>query len=241
MHAVDPGMNGATREGKVLFEQLGGGLERGGTREQHLSAYLLALYLKDSELSRHSRLVQYLASRLARALALSKRERTIIAQAALLHDLGKIMLPDALLQKASPLTTEEFALIKLHPACGALLLTEAQGLGDVALLVYHHHERWDGGGYPLGLRREAIPPGARIVAVADAFEAMTSHRPYQRRRTTEEALAELRRCAGRQFDPSLVHQFCTLLEKGSLEQRQREAGADVNRLFSSIYAQHVLL
>jgi HD-GYP domain-containing protein (c-di-GMP phosphodiesterase class II) len=228
-------MNIAFRKGEALFGKAGKGIERKDAFYQRLSAYMLAQSMKDPELSMHSCRVQSLASHLAKALFLSKRERAIIGLAALLHDLGKLVLPDSLLQKASPLTPEEFGLIKLHPIYGALLLTQAQGLGDVAFLVYHHHEHWDGSGYPLGLRGEAIPLGARILAIADAFEAMTSHRPYQRRRTTEEALVELRRYAGTQFDPTLVHHFCSGLEEGFLEQRQPETNADFSRLFSSLY------
>jgi polar amino acid transport system substrate-binding protein len=232
------------REGEALFEKAGGGLERGGSRHQQLSAYMQALYMKDPELYRHSRRVQYLATRLAQELSLLTREGAVLALAALFHDLGKLIIPDALLQKTSRLAPEEFELIKLHPACGALLLNQAQGLSNVAFLVYHHHERWDGGGYPGGLRGEAIPYGARILAVADAFEAMTSHRPYQRRRSTAEALEELRRCAGTQFDPVLVHHFCAGLGYRLCEQRESEAGTSAargfNQFMSSVGASPVL-
>jgi HD-GYP domain-containing protein (c-di-GMP phosphodiesterase class II) len=116
------------------------------------------------------------------------------------------------LQKASQLTHEEFAHIKQHPAYGVLMLEQMGMLNQVKCIVYHHHEHWDGSGYPRGLQGEAIPIGACIVAIADAFEVMISCRLYQAPRTPTRALEELRRCAGTQFDPVLVERFCTSLE-----------------------------
>ncbi len=98
--------------------------------------------------------------------------------------------------------------MKQHPAYGAMLLRQIGASKEVVALVYHHHERWDGHGYPTGLQGKAIPPGARIISIADAFDAMTASRPYSARRTEEQALAELRRCAGTQFDPTLTDLFC---------------------------------
>jgi putative nucleotidyltransferase with HDIG domain len=163
---------------------------------------------KDASLYQHSRRVQQFARHLAQKLALAASEVRAIEQAALFHDLGKILIDDALLQKPSPLTTREFEQMKQHPAYGAMLLRQIGASKEVVALVYHHHERWDGCGYPTRLRGEAIPLGARIIGIADAFDAMTASRPYSARRTEEQALAELRRCAGTQFDPTLTDLFC---------------------------------
>jgi HD-GYP domain-containing protein (c-di-GMP phosphodiesterase class II) len=183
-----------------------------GTHQRQHAALLLTLKIKDTELYRHSIRVQYFTHRLAQVLKLPNDEVTTIGLAALFHDIGKIVLPDALLRKASGLSQQEFEAIKQHPVYGALILARMSLLGDDEVqVVYHHHERWNGGGYPYGLRGEAIPLGARMVAIADAFEAMTSHRPYQAIRTPTQALEELGRCAGTQFDPVLVDHFCTAL------------------------------
>jgi len=131
-----------------------------------------------------------------------------LEQAFLLHDLGKIGVPDAVLNKVGPLTDEEWALMREHPAIGLRILEGVPHMDVVRAVVYSHHERWDGAGYPDGLAGEAIPLGARIVAVADAFDAMTAARPYSTPRTPHEALEELRRCAGAQFDPAVVVAFC---------------------------------
>jgi HD-GYP domain-containing protein (c-di-GMP phosphodiesterase class II) len=123
--------------------------------------------------------------------------------AASLHDLGKLAIPEEILRKPGPLTGPERLVLERHPQIGHRML-ESLGVDPVADWVLHHHERWDGAGYPDGLAGEAIPLGARIIFVADAFDAMTSDRVYQSRLSTEEALAELERCAGTQFDPELV-------------------------------------
>lgn len=159
-------------------------------------------------LYRHSQKTFALTLSMLRLLDLSEDESTTIALGAFLHDIGKLAIDEALLNKCTALTPQEYAIIKCHPAYGADILTSYVRLPDVALLAYHHHERWDGEGYPDRLAGEAIPLGARIIAIADAFDAMTSQRSYQRQRSPREAAEELERCAGTQFDPMLVQFFC---------------------------------
>jgi len=157
-----------------------------------------------------------MAYKLAQSLSLSEAEISIIELAALLHDVGKIMLPDDILQKAGKLTHQEFEVLKQHSASGAQLLQRMKIPEKIIPLVYHHHEHWDGSGYPDGIAGNTIPLGARIIALADSFDAMTSHRPYQHPRTSAQALAELERCAGTQFDPSLTNQFRAMLQTEQL-------------------------
>ena len=159
-------------------------------------------------LNRHSQKTFALTLAMLRLLDLSEAEQTTIAIGAFLHDIGKLAIDERLLNKSEALTPQEYAIIKCHPVYGAAILTSYVWLPDVALLAYHHHERWDGEGYPGQLAGEAIPLGARIIAIADAFDAMTSDRSYQRRRSPREAVEELERCAGTQFDPMLVRLFC---------------------------------
>jgi HD-GYP domain-containing protein (c-di-GMP phosphodiesterase class II) len=159
-------------------------------------------------LYRHSQKTFAFTLGMLRLLNVSEAEQTTIALGAFLHDIGKLVIDEAVLNKSGQLTPQEYALIKCHPAFGADILTNYVWLPDVAILAYHHHERWDGEGYPARLAGEAIPLGARIIAIADAFDAMTSHRSYQKRRSPREAIEELERCAGTQFDPMLVQLFC---------------------------------
>ena len=127
--------------------------------------------------------------------------------ASLLHDVGKIGVPHTILRKPGRLTDAEFAIVKQHVVLGEVLIREIPSLEEVRSAVVSHHERWDGGGYPHGLRGESIPLLGRIIAVADAYSAMTSDRPYRKSLSPEEAVAELRQCAGTQFDPQLVELF----------------------------------
>ena len=159
-------------------------------------------------LYRHSQKTFALTLSILRLLDISEAEQTTIAIGAFLHDIGKLAIDEALLNKSEALTPQEYAIIKYHPVYGADILTRYVWLPDVAVLAYHHHERWDGEGYPDRLAGAAIPLGARIIAIADAFDAMTSHRSYQRRRSPREAAEELERCAGTQFDPVLAQLFC---------------------------------
>ncbi|HMJ96583.1 MAG TPA: HD domain-containing phosphohydrolase, partial [Thermoleophilaceae bacterium] len=136
-----------------------------------------------------------------------------VARAAELHDVGKIAVPDAILDKAGPLDPVEWSFMRRHPLIGERILLEAPALRPVARLVRSSHERWDGSGYPDGLRADEIPLGARVVAICDAFDAMTSERPYRQPIGDEEAMLELRRCAGTQFDPMVVEAFCRVLAR----------------------------
>lgn len=163
---------------------------------------------KDVQLYTHSQRVLTLTLRMLRVLDFSREEVLAIALAAYFHDAGKLFIEDALLRKAAALTIDEYEMIQRHPAFGVDLLSSYIPSQAAALsYVYHHHERWDGRGYPCSLEGDFIPLGARLIAVVDAYDAMTSERLYQARRMPYEALEELIRCAGTQFDPRLVRLF----------------------------------
>jgi len=179
-----------------------------------LSTFTLTLKVKDPQLYEHSCNVQQLIHRLAQTLHLPQEEALMIELAGLFHDIGKLSIHNDVLQKASCLTRQEFEDIKQHAAYGAQIIGQVKMLKSAVPMVRHHHERWDGQGYPAGLRAEAIPLGARMIAIADAFDVMTSHRPYITTSTPAQALEELRRGAGTQFDPILVDRFCSCLEAG---------------------------
>jgi two-component system, cell cycle response regulator len=164
--------------------------------------------------------VARLCSRVAERLGLPEHERTAVVRAGVLHDVGKAAIPDAILDKPGPLDEQEQAFMRRHTIIGEEILLGAPALADVAALVRSSHERFDGLGYPDGLAGEAIPVGARIVAVCDAFDAMVTDRPYLASRSVAAALDELRRCAGSQFDPAVVEAFAAVLvEDGTVPGR----------------------
>jgi diguanylate cyclase (GGDEF)-like protein len=147
---------------------------------------------------------------MARSLQLPEPEVDRIRVAALLHDIGKVAVPNEILDKPAGLTSAEWRSVVQHPRIGQVILEQAAGLKDSVPIILHHHERYAGHGYPFGLRAAEIPLGARIVAIADAYDAMTNDRPYKRAISHDDAVAELRRHAGTQFDPDLVTLFCDL-------------------------------
>jgi diguanylate cyclase (GGDEF)-like protein len=159
---------------------------------------------------RPSDMIAALATGMGIEMGLPEEEIERIRIAALLHDLGKIAIPDEILDKPSTLTDAEWQAIGEHPRIGQVILEQASNLREAIPVVLHHHERYNGGGYPHGLRGNEIPLGARIVAVADAYHAMVHERPYKDALTHEEALAELRRHGGTQFDPNVVDLFCSI-------------------------------
>jgi diguanylate cyclase (GGDEF)-like protein/putative nucleotidyltransferase with HDIG domain len=162
-----------------------------------------AVDARDVYTGSHSQRVADLAARTARRLGLADEDVELTRLAASLHDLGKLAIPEEILRKPGPLTEPERMVLERHPQIGFRML-ESLGVDPVADWVLHHHERWDGSGYPDGLPGDRIPLGARIIFVADAYDAMTSERVYRRRVTPEHAIAELERCAGSQFDPAIV-------------------------------------
>ena len=172
---------------------------------------LQALHEREPDLRGHVGVVGRLAEATAAGLGLALEERERIALAAQLHDVGKMAVPDAILGKPGPLDEGELSFIRQHTIVGERILRAAPALGRVAPLVRSSHERFDGTGYPDRLAGEEIPLGARVVAVCDAFHAMTSQRPYSQARRVDDALAELRRCAGGRFDPAVVEAFCAAL------------------------------
>jgi HD-GYP domain-containing protein (c-di-GMP phosphodiesterase class II) len=171
----------------------------------------------------HSCRVATTSGDLGRVLGLPKSEVAFLQQAGLVHDIGKIGIPDKVLNKATPLTADERHLVRLHPILGASILSRMPGMDRLVPVVLHHHESWDGSGYPSGVSGVRVPVEARIILVVDAFDAMTSNRPYGRVLTTEEALAELRAHAGTQFDPKLVEAMHDAYRGGLLDERRRSS------------------
>lgn len=182
--------NGRSRTDEVLFSKLA-----------------LVIADMDSELMVHAQRTEFIAREIGRALELPPPKRDALSLGALLHDVGKVHIPKAILDKPGPLTPEEWEVVKGHPVMGYEMLREFPELEAALPVVRHHHERFDGTGYPDGLAGQAIPLEARIMAVSDAFDAMRSDRPYRPRLSLEETVAELTQGRGRQFDPTVVDAF----------------------------------
>jgi diguanylate cyclase (GGDEF)-like protein/putative nucleotidyltransferase with HDIG domain len=200
-----------------LYEQLAQSMI--GTAES-LAAAMAA---KDSYTAGHAHSISELAVEVGRELGLPESALEDLRYGGIFHDIGKIAVPDALIDKAGPLTDEEFEIVKTHPVVGAEILAPVPFMYGVRTIVRHCHEHWDGSGYPDGLKGRQIPLGARIVLAVDAYHAMTSDRPYRTRLSEHEATAELSAGAGGQFDPEVVNALVAVLERrfGS----KRQAGA----------------
>jgi diguanylate cyclase (GGDEF)-like protein/putative nucleotidyltransferase with HDIG domain len=170
-------------------------------------ALVAALGAKDNYTSRHSGLVATYSTALAEAAGLPAEDRAVIRSAALLHDVGKIGVPDELINRSGSLSPQEYDVVKTHSVAGYNIISHVPSLSRCLPAVLHHHERYDGTGYPRGLKGETIPVSARILAISDAFAAMISARPYSPALTFKEAIQQLQTGAGRQFDPGLVGLF----------------------------------
>jgi diguanylate cyclase (GGDEF)-like protein len=194
-----------------MYRHKNGG--RASAGQQSKDVLLRALAERYPDLDDHLNGVAEAALQVARALDVPEDQHEGIRQAAELHDIGKVAIPETILHKPAPLDEDEWAFMRQHTIIGERILSAAPGLVSCGRLVRSSHERWDGGGYPDGLRGEEIPLGARIIAVCDAFDAMVTERPYSAAREYQDALAELRRCAGTQFDPVVVAAFDAAMVK----------------------------
>jgi len=171
-----------------------------------------AIDAKDNYTKHHSEEATLYAEAMGIALGLPEKELELARLAAKLHDLGKIGIPEHILRKPGPLNEEEWWIVKEHPTTGAKIIAPIKSLAELVPIVQCHHERWNGSGYPVGLREIEIPEGARIIAVIDSFHAIISKRPYKDALPVGFALSELRRQAGTSFDPHIVEVFCSLFD-----------------------------
>jgi len=182
--------------------------------------FSLAIESRDSYTGGHVQRVTAYALTLAQAMGLSNEQQSIVRLGGLLHDIGKVAIPDDILNKDAKLSKEEYDVIKAHPVVGHEILKRIPHLDRANQIVRHHHERWDGRGYPDKLAGDDIPLLSRVLAIADSYDAMTSDRSYRQTKSHQEAVDEIRRCAGGQFDPEMAEAFCRFSEE-TLEQAGR--------------------
>ena len=201
-----------TREVRRLHENL---------RQSYDATLVIALDYRDNETQGHSIRVVAYAELIARQMSVTEPELTKVKRGAMLHDVGKIGIPDSILRKPGPLDQEEWAIMRRHPELGYKMLRGIEFLEDAAHIVLTHQERFDGRGYPAGLKGEEIPLGSRIFAVVDTFDAMTSNRPYRDALPYEVARQELLDHSGTQFDPRVVEAFISIDEKTWLGVREK--------------------
>ena len=187
-----------------------------------LASMLETLALRDRMTARHSAAVARYARALADAHGCSREQQELAHTAGLLHDIGKFSFPDSILLAEQPLSDEDWRIVRRHPEEGARVVARMEAYGPVADIILGHHERWDGQGYPRGLVGEQIPLLARVIMIADSYDVMIARDSYRRPRTSSEAVSELRRSAGTQFDPALVETFVELLGNRGLRFRHAD-------------------
>jgi diguanylate cyclase (GGDEF)-like protein len=215
-HASDPSSALRIADRRMYAQK---NLGRASAGRQTVDVLLKVLSERSAELGVHLHDVTGLCRAVAERLQLSAEDIGPLLQAASLHDIGKAAIPDAILDKPGPLNADDWSFMRTHTVIGERILCAAPALTEAAQLVRSSHERWDGSGYPDRLKAEAIPLGARIIAVCDAYDAMVSNRPYRSRMSREVALEELRRCAGSQFDERVVKAFCAVVEERAPAER----------------------
>lgn len=186
-------------------------------RNAIINTLLATLYEKSGETEEHSIRIEWHCHTIGHKLCLSAGELNELSLLALLHDIGKVSIPPHILQKPGPLTPEEWTEMKRHPEIGYRIAQATPELSIVSELILSHHERWDGKGYPRGLAGPDIPLACRILAVSDSFDAMTNERVYRKAMTTQQAIDELSKNAGSQFDPTIVRLFLELLSETAIQ------------------------
>lgn len=179
--------------------------------DRTIEGWVRALDLRDRETEGHTQRVTNMTEKLARALGYTNEEIVHIRRGALLHDMGKMGIPDEILQKAGPLTDDEWVIMRRHPEMAHRMLSKIQYLKEAITIPYYHHERWDGSGYPHNLKGEEIPLQARLFAVVDVWDALSSDRPYRKKMPQNEVIEYLQKESGRLFDPQVVEKFISLL------------------------------
>jgi diguanylate cyclase (GGDEF)-like protein/PAS domain S-box-containing protein len=202
-------------------------IERGARAPDTVAALAAALSAKDPITAAHTERCSWYTTKLAQELGLPEEQTSVARLASLLHDIGKLAVPDEVLLKPGPLNEEEWDQMKQHPAAALHVLGQIRAIADAAPAVLHHHEHFDGSGYPDGLAGEDIPIASRILLVTDAFDAMTTDRPYRKAMSVEEAIDELRRNRGSQFDPAVVDAFLELLAREGPQPLRRKTALRV--------------
>lgn len=203
-----------------VLEELEKGIdEEGNELITSIKTLISVINAKDRYTYGHSERVVLFCKLISDELGLSKKDRDTLIYGAYIHDIGKVNIPKEILLKKMPLTNEEWEILKQHSADGVEIIKPVKSLHDTIPIILSHHERYDGKGYPSNLKGEEIPYLARILCVVDSFDAMTSNRPYNKRKTYEEAIIELKKCSGTQFDPFIVEKFIELLMKGNKDNR----------------------
>jgi HD-GYP domain-containing protein (c-di-GMP phosphodiesterase class II) len=208
--------------------------DRGVRAPDVIAAFVAALAAKDPDAAAQTQRCSWYTAKLAEELGLDEEETPIVRLASLLHDIGKLVVPDEVLFKPGSLNEDEWALMKQHPT-SALHLLQIRSIADAAPAVLHHHEHFDGSGYPDGLAGDDIPLASRILLVTDAFDAMTTDRPYRKAMPVEAAVEELKRNSGGQFDPAIVEAFLRILSRyGAQPLRSGTAPAEPNKVAAEL-------
>ena len=195
-----------------------------------LEGMISALDYRDTETQWHSRRVSLYSRRIAQQIGLAGNDLDVVEQGALLHDIGKIGVRDSILLKPGPLTPDEWAEMRLHPEFGYRMLARMPYLYDASLVVLQHQERYDGHGYPQGLKAKQIVVGARVFAIADTMDAITSDRPYRKGRAQSIANEEIKRCRGSQFDPEIVDAYLQIPDTDWVEIRRTVEGLEADQV-----------
>ena len=212
-------------------------LDRESIHSEMLTSLIRALQECDSDTEHHVRRTQIMGAELGKRIGLTDVQQSNLSLLCLLHDIGKIGIPLEILNKPGKLSEEEWKILQSHTVKGYDIANSNNELRLIADEILHHHERWDGKGYPNGLSRESIPLLSRVIAVVDAYDAMTNNRSYRRAMSAASAMEELKRCAGSQFDPFIVSEFLQMLKSQPLVEDFREAGEEKGGSFLAVNQQ----